>query len=93
METYVVTTFAALSPGLPEGIFSNQKSQFGQILECLAMKEAGKFYGHLVYFTAISYTLCPFRIFCGHFGKFFRFVMLYHEKSGNPVLVHQRAAG
>jgi hypothetical protein len=45
----------AFSPGLPDVIFSNQKSQFGQILESLAMKVVGKFYGHLVYFTAISY--------------------------------------
>jgi hypothetical protein len=36
---------------------SNQKYQFGKILECLAMKDAGKFYDHLVSFTAISYIL------------------------------------
>jgi hypothetical protein len=40
-------------PGLPDGKFSNQKSQFGQISLCLAKKEVGIFYGHLVYFTAI----------------------------------------
>jgi hypothetical protein len=28
---------------LPDDIFSNKKSQFGQILECRAMKDAGKF--------------------------------------------------
>jgi hypothetical protein len=69
---------------LPDGLFSKQKSQFGKILECLAMKEVAKFYGHLVYFTAIWFMLWPFRIFCGHFGIFFRFGMLYQEKSGSP---------
>jgi hypothetical protein len=35
--------------------FSNQKSQFGWILEGVAVKveEVGIFYGHLVYFTVI----------------------------------------
>jgi hypothetical protein len=58
---------------LPDGIFSNQKSQFGQSLECLAMKDVGNFMAILVYFTAISNILWPFRIFCGYFGIFFRF--------------------
>jgi hypothetical protein len=39
--------------GLPDGIFSNKKSQFGYILECLAKKSVGKFFAHLVYFIAI----------------------------------------
>jgi hypothetical protein len=38
-------------------MFSNQKFQFGQILEWLAMKNVGKLYGRLVYFNAISYIL------------------------------------
>jgi hypothetical protein len=49
--------------GLPDGIFSNQKSQFGQTLEGLAMEDVGIFYGHLAYFTAILYILCQFGIF------------------------------
>jgi hypothetical protein len=40
-------------PGLPDGIFSDKKYQFGQILEGLAMEDVGIFYGHLVYFTDI----------------------------------------
>jgi hypothetical protein len=44
-------------PVLPDGMFSKQKGQFGSILECLAMKDVGKFNGHLVYFTAIWYIL------------------------------------
>jgi hypothetical protein len=39
--------------GLPDGMFSKQKFQFGSILGCLAMDEVGKFYGYSVYFTAI----------------------------------------
>jgi hypothetical protein len=51
--------------------FQTKKSQFGKILECLAIKAVGKFNGHLVDFTAISYIFCPSGIFCGHFGIFF----------------------
>jgi hypothetical protein len=40
-------------PGLPDGIFTNKKSQLGSILEGLAMENVGIFYGNLVYFTAI----------------------------------------
>jgi hypothetical protein len=50
------------------------------------MKYVGKFYVHLVYLTVILYILWPFGIFCGHFGIFFRFSMLYQEKSGNPEI-------
>jgi hypothetical protein len=46
--------------GLPVGFFSNQKSQFGYILEGPAMEDVGKillrfgpFSGHLAYFMAI----------------------------------------
>jgi hypothetical protein len=51
---------------LPDGLFSNQKSQFGYILEDLAKENVGIFYDHLVYFTAIVNNLWPFGIFCGH---------------------------
>jgi hypothetical protein len=34
--------------GLPDGMFLNQKSKFGKILEGLGMKKIGIFYGHLV---------------------------------------------
>jgi hypothetical protein len=33
--------------GLPDGIFSNQKSKFGSFLEGLAMEDVGICYGHL----------------------------------------------
>jgi hypothetical protein len=40
-------------PGLPDGLFSNQKSQFGQILEGLKWENADILYGHLEYFKDI----------------------------------------
>jgi hypothetical protein len=42
---------------MPDGIFSNQKSQFGLILEGLKMDDAGIFYGCLVYVTAVWWIL------------------------------------
>jgi hypothetical protein len=51
---------------LPDDVFSNQKYQFGKILEGLAMEDVGIFYGHLIYFTAIWYFLLPSGIFYGH---------------------------
>jgi hypothetical protein len=46
------------------------------------MKDVGKMYGLLVYFTAILYILWPFYIFYGHFVYFFRFGMLQYKRSG-----------
>jgi hypothetical protein len=45
------------------GIFSNQKSFFGQILEGLAVKTFRIFYSHLVYFNAIWHIFWLFGIF------------------------------
>jgi hypothetical protein len=71
--------FRTLSIGLPDGLFSNLKSQ---ILEGLAMENLGIFYDHLIYFTAIGNILRPFGIFCGIFSPVFG--ILDHGKSGNP---------
>jgi hypothetical protein len=38
---------------LPDGFFSNQKFQFGQILEGLRWENVDIFYGQLEYFTDI----------------------------------------
>jgi hypothetical protein len=43
--------------GLPDGLFLNQKSQFGYILEGLGMENVVLFYDHLEYFMAIWYNL------------------------------------
>jgi hypothetical protein len=49
--------------GLPDGFFSNQKSQFVLILEGLAMEDVGIFYVHSVNFPAIWHILWPLGIF------------------------------
>jgi hypothetical protein len=67
-------------------LFSNQKSQFGSILEDLAMEGVGIFYDHLSYFTAIWCMFWPFHTIYGHLVYFSRFGMLYQEKSGNPEM-------
>jgi hypothetical protein len=72
--------------GLPDGLFSDQKSQFLQILEGLGMLVFC--FDHLEYFTAIWYNLWPFGIVCGHLVDFLFpvLVCLDREKSGSPGL-------
>jgi hypothetical protein len=72
--------------GLPDGIFPNQKSQFGKILEGLRMENVGIFYGHLVNFTAIWYMLWQFGNVVVIWNVFPHFGFLFQEKSGNPGL-------
>jgi hypothetical protein len=43
----------ALAAGLPDGFFSNQKSQIGKILEGPRLENVVIFYGHLEHFTDI----------------------------------------
>jgi hypothetical protein len=44
--------------------FKTKNPNLGKLCtECLAMKDVGKFNGHLVYFTIISYILWPLRKF------------------------------
>jgi hypothetical protein len=69
--------FSRRKAGLPDGLFSNQKSQFGKILEDLARENLGIFYDHLVYFTAIGNILWPFGIFCDHLVYFPLFGILH----------------
>jgi hypothetical protein len=56
-----------LRPGLPDGIFSNQKFQFRKNLEGLARENVVTL---VVYLTATLSILRPFGIFCGHFDIF-----------------------
>jgi hypothetical protein len=58
--------FGRFRAGLPDGLFSNQKSQFGKILEGLRMEKVCLFYDHLEYFAAIWYNIWPFCIVCCH---------------------------
>jgi hypothetical protein len=66
------------STGLPDGLLANQKTEFGQILEVLAMENLCIFYDHLVYFTAIVTILQPFGIFCGNLVYFSPFWYIFH---------------
>jgi hypothetical protein len=50
------------------------------------MEDDGIFYGQLIYFMVIWYILWPFGIFCVNLVYFFRFGMLYLEKSGINAL-------
>jgi hypothetical protein len=49
-QTHLVTL---LITGLPNGLFSNPKSQFRQILEGLKCENVDIFYAHPEYFTRI----------------------------------------
>jgi hypothetical protein len=86
-------------PGLPDGLFSNQKYQiwvnFGVTCNGSSwtiLRPFGIFYCHLVYIGAVW-----FGIFCGHLVYvmvilyiFSCVAMLYQEKSGNPEQDHSR---
>jgi hypothetical protein len=47
-------------PGLPDGMFSNQKYQFWKILVSLRVEKVDILYDHLEHITAIGYILWPF---------------------------------
>jgi hypothetical protein len=69
--------------GLPDGMFSNPKTQFGQILEGLGTEKVGMFCAHLEYTTAIWYILRPFGNLVAIWYIFSLFGKLCQEKSGN----------
>jgi transposase InsO family protein len=50
----------AFAAGLPVRLFSDQKSQFGSILEDLGMEIVVIFSGNLEYFKTIEYILWAF---------------------------------
>jgi hypothetical protein len=70
-------------PGLPDGLFSNQKSQFGYIVEGLEMENVLIFYNHLK-FMVIWYNLWQFDIVCGHLVYFSHFGMFGPRKIWQP---------
>jgi hypothetical protein len=81
--------------GLPDGLFSNQKSHFGKFWRALEWKILEFFYDKLGYFTAIWYTLWPFGIcslwpfgiVCGNLVYFSRFGMFGSRKIWQPCNV------
>jgi hypothetical protein len=70
---------------LPDGIFSNQKSQFGSILEGLGMVKVGIFFGSLEFIMDIWYMLWTFVNLVAIWYIFPRFGTLCQETSGNPA--------
>jgi hypothetical protein len=58
----------------------------------IAIKDVGKLYGHLVYFTAISYILWPLEIFFGRFGIFSPFWYIVPRKIWQPWYVEPSSA-
>jgi hypothetical protein len=68
---------------LPDGLISNQKYQFGQILKGLKWENVDIFYRHLEYFRDIGDIL--FVVFCVHLVHFSGFGIMYQENSGNPA--------
>jgi hypothetical protein len=69
---------------LTDVFFSDQKYQFGYILEGLEMENVVIFSDHLEYFTTTGYILWAFSNFVVIWYTFRRFGILYPEKSGNP---------
>jgi hypothetical protein len=56
------------------------------VFECLAMKDAGNFLGHLVSFADIWYSLWPDGIFCGNLGIFFPVLVCFTKKDLTTLL-------
>jgi hypothetical protein len=77
-----------LAAVLPDGMFSNQKSKFGHILEGLANEDVGIFSALLSILSILQQMLYFMAIWCIYLVVFWyifsRFGMLYREKSGNP---------
>jgi hypothetical protein len=49
--------FGSLGPGLPDGLFSNQKSQFANILEGLGLENVVIFYDHEEYNILLPFCI------------------------------------
>jgi hypothetical protein len=70
--------------GLPDGFFSNQKSQFVWSLEGLATEDVSIFYVHLVNFPVIWHILWPFGIFPHVLVHFYPFWYVVPRKIWQP---------
>jgi hypothetical protein len=68
--------------GLPDGLFSNKKSQFK--VNFGGPLNVGIMYDHLEYFMAIWYYLWPFGIVCGHLLYCSQFGMFGPRKIWQP---------
>jgi hypothetical protein len=64
----MLDTAVPYRPGMPDGLYSKQKSQFAS--EGIILENVDIFYGHLEYFTEIWDILRKCGIFYGHFIHF-----------------------
>jgi hypothetical protein len=72
-------TFKNSTSGLPDGLFSNKKSQIlGNFW--IGLVNVGIFYDHLEYYMAIWYNLWASGIVCGHLLYFSQFGMFGPRK-------------
>jgi hypothetical protein len=78
--------------GLPDGLFLNQKNQFGHFFEGLGMENVYIFYYHLDYFTAIWYNLWQCDIVCGHLVYFSHFGIFGPGKIWQPCFPESKRA-
>jgi hypothetical protein len=69
-------------------VFSNQKSEFGYILEGLGMEKVSIFFGYFEFITAVWYIFWPLGNLVAIWYLFLRFGILCQEKSGNPGYRH-----
>jgi hypothetical protein len=68
---------------LPDGTFSDQKCQFGYILEGLGMENVGVLHGHFVFLLLFWYILWQSGIFVAISVYIFSQFFFQQEKSGN----------
>jgi hypothetical protein len=79
--TLTLMCLCRYEPRLPDGSFSNQKSNFGYILEGLRNENVVIFYSHLEYLTAIGFILWQSGKFSGQLVYFFRFLVCCTKKN------------
>jgi hypothetical protein len=87
LHTYLPSKLSMYAAGLPDGLFSHQKSQFWLNLEGIGIENVAIFYDLLEYCTTIWYNIQPFGIVCGHLVYFSILVCLDQEKSSNPGML------
>jgi hypothetical protein len=78
------TVFRRKLAGLPDGLISNQKSQFGKIGDSLKWENVDIFYEHLEYFTDIWDILRPIGTFCVYLVHFYPVLVSCTKKIWQP---------
>jgi hypothetical protein len=91
LDNWLFSTIHLLYPGMPDGLFSNQKSQLEKNLKGLGVENVvllkiGIFFSHLVY------NLRSFGLFCGHLVYFFRLGMFGQRQIWQPCHVKNARA-